>query len=344
MIKRIIKETLWWLTAIICSIFILNLLTFTFYHPFHELKRTGGSTPGVMVPHQWGLYGTEGWAIHTIDSYGYPNPDLPRAQSYYCVTGTSHTEGFHVMNGERFCDILNKRMGDEHSLMFYNVAHSGYMFDDIVRHFSGLTGEFPDMDGVIMEITSTKYSPDVLYRAMSQNGFDNSSDTSEALLSNLTLRNKALITIKDYFPLLRLLSLQLETYNNKKTASDSTDTESTIQGTIDLKEYKAALEQVFDLIRSEYTGEIIIVYHPEMAINYDGSLYMPAFDSTPVFKEVCDEYRVGFIDMTTDFEEAYYVHHRAPYGFMNTALMSGHINKYGNALIADRLYSYLSDR
>ena len=44
-----------------------------------------------------------------------------------------------------------------------------------------------------------------------------------------------------------------------------------------------------------------------------------------------------FIDTDNDFIELYKTKHILPYGFINTKVGSGHLNKYGHEVIAKRL-------
>ena len=341
MLRNIVREFGKWMIAILCALFVLNMVTFAFYHPVHQLERNGGSTHGLMVAGQWGLYGTEGWGIQTIDSRGYPNPELPLEEEYYCIIGSSQTEGFHSMKGERFCDILNKRMGYEDSLKYYNIAHSGYLFDDMAKHFKGITEEFPEMKGIIFEINQTGYSTDGLRSALDQVGYDEDKDSYSALISNMDKRERMLIAFKNYFPVFRLLSLQAKTYlGDEYQKVNGVSVSENKQEEVD---YAVLLDQVMALMRSQFDGEIYIVYHPMTTLNDDGTLAVNYGETDEIFQKCCEKYSIEFINMGPDFEDAFYKDHHAAYGFWNTTLESGHMNKYGHELIADRLYQQLKN-
>ncbi len=175
-IKKVFKELLQWTGAFLTAFFVLNILTFSFYHPVIEIHRNGGSTPGLMIPLQWGLLGLEWYGIQTTDSRSYVNSDLPLIKDYYCITGASHTEGFHSRKGERFSDYLNSMFGYTDSLKFYNIAHTAYQFDEIAMHFPGILAEFPDMKGLIIELDSTNYSLDQLECALNQSNYSEKHD------------------------------------------------------------------------------------------------------------------------------------------------------------------------
>lgn len=339
MMRRIIKEIASWVLAGVLSVLVLNAFTFFFYHPLHELNRNGGATPGLKVPNQWSLYGTEGWGIQTIDSMGYPNPDLPLDDDYYIVIGTSHVEGLNVGTGERVSDILNERMGYADTLKFYNIAHSGYDFDNIVRHFEGLVEEFPNMEGLIIEIRQTDYSAEQLDYAVNQIGYSESEDSIVAVMDDLDIGDRALIELKTYFPFFRLLTYQYAIYQN--THSDiELSVISEEDEEYDYSEYIESLDRVMALIRSEYQGPMLIVYHPEMSINADGSVQTHNDETYELFEDACNRYGIGFVNVGPYFEAMYYEHNYACYGFWNTTMMSGHINRYGHRIISDVVYDY----
>ena len=89
---------------------------------------------------------------------------------------------------------------------------------------------------------------------------------------------------------------------------------------------------------------IIIFYHPGIAIHQDGSISTNG-DSTIIhlFQEVCEENGIYFLDMSDRFQQEYEESYTLPYGFANTSVGSGHLNKYGHAMIADELYKLISE-
>ncbi len=349
----LIKELLGWMLAFICAVIVLNLFTFSFYHPAVELKRNGGATPGLMLPHQWSLLGLEGYGIQVIDKNGYVNPDLPLESEYYCVVGASHTEGLHSKRGERVSDYLNSYAGCTDTLKFYNIAHTAYQFNNIARHFNGIVQEFPDMKGLIIELDSSDFTIDQLTDALDQTSFSQDEDTIAALSSKLSGKSKAINAVKEYIPLLRELSFQMETYRKSKShntndtvyRADEYNNESSEVTSSDtfLTEYRSALSDVMKMIRCEYSGPIIIVYHPTTSLDSEGNLIVNSEPTDSIFAEECQKNDITYIDMSKAFSDAYYNDHVAVYGFWNTTLMTGHINKYCHELMAEAVYNYLKE-
>ena len=207
-------------------------------------------------------------------------------------------------------------------------------------HFPGIVAEFPDMKGLIIELDSTDYSLDQLEASLDQTGYSKDEDSIEALLAGQSPKNKIVNVIKGAFPLLRELSFQYETYKTFKKSSADSDSEADTTA-FDTEAYTSALSRVMDLIRSEYSGPIIIVFHPDTIINSDGSLEIKQLPTDKPFKDECQRHDIVFLDLSDRFYNAYYEDHVVPTGFWNTTMNSGHINKYGHQIMADALYEYL---
>ena len=60
--------------------------------------------------------------------------------------------------------------------------------------------------------------------------------------------------------------------------------------------------------------------------------------------KLCEEKGICFIDLCPRFLELYETEHLLPYGFSNTTMGSGHLNKVGHELIADELYKHFTEK
>lgn len=85
-------------------------------------------------------------------------------------------------------------------------------------------------------------------------------------------------------------------------------------------------------------AKLLIFYHPTMKIDEEGSLLNTTIpNALTVFREACDKNGIIFVDMALDFEKMYEEEHVLAHGFINTAVGTGHLNKYGHKAIAQRL-------
>jgi hypothetical protein len=97
--------------------------------------------------------------------------------------------------------------------------------------------------------------------------------------------------------------------------------------------------------RLSYSGvennlNVLIFYHPHLKINFDGSVSPDTDDEyLKLFKTVCDNNGIYFVDMTEPFMQAYSEQDILPHGFWNTHVGEGHLNKNGHRIIAGELYN-----
>lgn len=107
---------------------------------------------------------------------------------------------------------------------------------------------------------------------------------------------------------------------------------------------KELLDQVLAKVsRESKAGDagpgVIILYHPPVSLRRDGTMEV-ADDPAAVeqFAALCAENGLIFCDMRDRFQTEYEANHILPYGFANTSIGAGHLNRYGHAMIAEELY------
>ena len=85
-------------------------------------------------------------------------------------------------------------------------------------------------------------------------------------------------------------------------------------------------------------SKLIIFYHPTTEIDGNGNMINTTDqEALSAFQEACDNKGIIFVDMTPDFERLYEEEHILAHGFINTAVGTGHLNKYGHKAIAERM-------
>ncbi len=342
--KHYSKQIIQWGTALTVSFIIMNILCFAFYNPCQELIREHGATTGFLLPESHGVYGMEGYCIANIDEKGYVNRDLPRADSYYVVAGASHTEGLFLPLKQRYSDILNGMLGPDNELRIYNIGRSGNFFSVVLQHLDGILGEFPDADGIIIETDTLTYDTKALYDSQTQTGYD-SSETASSVLLSLTDRQRFSMQVKQYLPLMRELHKQFLTYrtmSREDTPSDILDPD--FWAGEYAGGYSDALDSLMAFIRSRTDKQIIILYHPAVSIEKDGSMKLLSNGAEPYYREICAKYDIDFVDMSKSYSEAYDKDHTVPYGFFNTTMGTGHTNRTAHRMMAEELYKVISVR
>ncbi len=339
-----LKQIGQWCVALVVALVIMDLLTFAFYRPCQELIREHGATTGFLLPRSHGVYGMEGYCIAGIDASGYVDRDLPRADSYFVAAGASHTEGLFLPAKLRYSDRLSSMLGGDDELHIYNIGRSGNFFSVVLQHLDGILAEFPDAEGIIIETDALTYDTKALYDSQSQVGYD-PDETAEALLSNLSGRQRLSMKVKQCLPILPELHKQYLTYKNMTAKSDSSDI---LDPDFWAQEYAGgyseALSSLMAFIRDRTDKQVIILYHPAVRIEPDGSLKLLSNGAEPYYREICAEYDIDFVDMSEAYLKAYKEDHIVPYGFANTTMGAGHTNREAHRMMAEELYKVIKQK
>ena len=335
--KGMIKQISGWAAALFIAVLICDIACFAFYDPCQELSRSQGATTGFLLPNSHGVYGLEGYCIANIDENGYVNRDMARGDDYYVVAGASHTEGLFISEDKRYSDLLNDMLYDDGKLHVINIGKSGNYFSVVLQHLDGILGEFSDAKGIIIETDSLAYDTKALYDSQIQTGYD-PEETAGNIMANLSSRQKLTIGIKRAFPLLRELHKQYYTFLESKNAGGSSDIldpdfwQSEYEG-----DFEVALDDLMKYLRSRTDKEIIILYHPAISLEADGSMKILTNHAEPYYKDICAKNDIVFVDMTDRFVKEYEENHIIPYGFSNTTPGDGHINSAAHKMIAEEL-------
>ena len=92
-------------------------------------------------------------------------------------------------------------------------------------------------------------------------------------------------------------------------------------------------------------AKIIIAYHPSVRVNEDGTLKIMrgAEENAAKIQKLCRENGIYYLDTGNHFLEEYEKDYTLPYGFMNTSVGRGHMNKYGQKMFAEEIYKLIQE-
>ena len=324
--------------------FIFNALMFAYNRQPGWIERSGGATMSIWNPGTYIVQGQEGYGIHAVDEKGYLNYGELVSSDYVLVVGSSQTEGKEVKAGERYCDILNVLLREEeglnsNDLLVYNVSMDANYLPKIIPGFTALITEFPNSRCIVFEIGTTCYSEKEIDQMLSQRKY-NENEAGENIGDYLSKKEKIKLFIKETIPLLNQIKMQYNALRSKNGDDTETKYEETA---LNEQEYVAQLKEVFDLLSGMYSGQIVFLYHPSIEITNEG--IMVNYENTKeVFEKTCSMYDFQFVDMTEVFIDAYKTDYLVPYGFSNTTLGTGHLNKYGHKMIAEELYHTITKK
>lgn len=60
------------------------------------------------------------------------------------------------------------------------------------------------------------------------------------------------------------------------------------------------------------------------------------------FSDLCAQNGIYFLDMSNRFLDEYEKNYTLPYGFMNTSVCKGHMNKHGHKMFAEEIYRLIN--
>lgn len=340
------KQIIGWLGAFILSFLIVNGVMFFYFKRPAWISRDEGASTGIYYPERNIVYAYEGFGINETDQNGYVNPNVELESKYILVMGSSHTQAKEVMAEERYSNLINQKITDENKLYVYNIAIDGNYYPTIVKHFEAALQEFPNSEAVIIEIGDTEYEIQELQDSIHSVPY--SKDTvGSALVENMTYLEKIKAMLKEKMSLVVLLAykqlanidLGIENmfwYSDSTQISEKKDTEYN-------KEYVKALENSLKKLKDTYGKPIIILYHPEVKLTKEGKMEIIRDSNVDMFKNMCLEYEISFLDMGDVFLQEFNSSLIYPYGFANTAPGTGHLNKEGHHMVADTLFEELSN-
>lgn len=330
--KRFFRQLLGWCAAGVVAVLICNGALFAYHRPVAWIERKGGATDSILHPGSTLLQGTEGRGRHKADPRGYLNPALSLAPDYTLVVGSSYVQGKEVPAGCRFVDLMNDALvQDREQLSVYSVSQDGFYLPDMVRCFPALLAEFPDAATIVLEVNANSFSAEELECSLAQQE-PVPNQTGNGILENASAMDKLRFGIKETFPIMTLGKMQLTGMFPDKMEAGAPESETSMD---------AAMEAALALLRSQYHGRLIVFYHPETALQEDGTMAILPDEKAAPLASACRKQGVEFVDASESFLRAYEESYTVPCGFSNTAMARGHLNVHGHRLCAEVLLDAL---
>lgn len=331
-IKAIFKTVL----AGLAALAILSALMFGYYFmPLRE-NNPKQNTDYVWMPNTPWASLTEGVSYGVTDAFGFINPEATDNPEILFL-GSSHLQAMNVMPEENMCSLLNERFNGENRA--YNMGISGHTIYKVVQYLDASLKIYPKVPKyIIIETSTVALSESAVKQALS-----GEIKKTEVVDSGIVAQMQKIPYFRQMYHQLDNGMMKMLLPDNKKNEDNSTA--DTVQKTnekpvIDEKPYEEMLGYL-QKMEKEYDTRIIVMFHPFETINTDGTVGFSEADYAKVFSQYAEKYNIGFVDMTNDFERIYNEEHHVPHGFATGELGVGHLNKYGHAVIAERLYQYI---
>ncbi|WP_455715911.1 SGNH/GDSL hydrolase family protein [Anaerosporobacter sp.] len=322
------------LLAGIIAFIILNVLAQFYYTPPQKIATDKFATDFVVEKNYTGYISDEGIAKFRTDVNGYNNASVP-AEVDVLIMGSSHSLGYTVNPGENLSYILQQKLkgSDLSTFNVYNIAMWGHTWYVNANNFENAVKEFQPKKYVVMEIhDQLEYTEEILPKVINHT------------LARENVNQSKLVSTLKKFPYFQLLMHQLKNVMNVQNTTDTTETATAEKDDTNAdiySSYKSNLETVVQNMQEQlkpYGSKLVFYYMPHLELAKDGSTQATTTEYVKAFKEVAEEYDVIFIDMSEDFTNYYEKTNQLPFGFINTEVGVGHLNRYGHELVGDAIY------
>ena len=331
MLKSIGGKILKYGGAFLLATFVMNGICYFYYSPAIQVPNHENYTAFRMQPSNHNIIGTEGYGSILIDENGFNNNnDFDFRDAKTLFVGSSQTFAEYVSTSENFVSLLNKKSSD---IKAYNLGVSGSNFSTSFYRISPLIENFPNATTLVFEIRANMPSLEEL------NEIDKVFKTENVPEEDIDLKMENPITLLGRsMPLRRML---LKQYNDRKKEDTKQSQTDNNASSFDAETYRTKLNEVLveGALRSE-GRKIAIFFLPYFELQKDGTISASmSREKEELFRQVCEEHNILYINMEEPFMEAYHTRHILPYGFRNSLIGKGHLNPEGYAILAEEFAS-----
>lgn len=304
------------------ALLILSLYVFCFNNTGVHISNATSATDYKWEPYQKKTKSNEGFAWITFDEDGFNNYSIPNNVDILLM-GSSHMEAVNVGKNENAGALLNEILIDKN---LYNIGMSGHTIYTCVQNIHDAVSCYSPSDYVILETDRISLNKEDMLSVVDNEYPEIPSHDSGIVY----LLQKKLPVVKALYKALD----DWRSADNRSVASTPVPKEFG-------SEYADILNQFLSKAASGVSSsgsKLIIFYHPSTEIDGNGNMINTTDqDALSAFQEACANNGIIFVDMTPDFERMYEEEHILAHGFINTAVGTGHLNKYGHKAIAERL-------
>lgn len=332
--KRLCIQILQWPIAIVIGFLIINILCFLYERPVGWLDTPNGPSVAVRKPGSIMVHGQEGYAITRLDENGYANPQGELADEYILICGASHTLAKEVAPNKKYAAIVNYYLSDDGLIHAYNIGGDAHFLTSQIQHFKAAMDAYPNASLVTIEIGSTDFDIDIITEYVNQMEYD--STVTAASFNGQSQIQKGKTLVKEFLPLFPLIKNQINTWKKKEQNQGAIAGEYSFS----LSDYESVTDAVLKKMASQCNGKLVFVYHPRMELSPKGEMCLFYDDSFDSFQELCEKYNIGLLDVGPRFKKMYKDENKLPYGFFNTVMGGGHLNKNGHQIMADAIIEY----
>ena len=287
------------------SLLILSSFVYFYNNQGVHINDPSGATDYKWEPEQIKNTMVEGFAFFRMDRNGYNNKTADTDNIDILLMGSSQMEATNVSQDYSTASVMNTIL----PLYTYNIGVSGHTIYHCLQNIEHAVGEYRPHSYVVLVIDEIMLDTSSMQQVI------------DGTLEKIPSYDSGLVyTLQKRLPVIKVLY---------KAVLDWIDAE---------KREKAKESPAIGSRVCEENGlSLIIVYQPKTNLDNDGRLVYQNEKAVDAFAQTCFAQSILFLDMTESFDKLYDERNILAHGFTNTAVGSGHLNKYGHALIAREL-------
>ena len=278
---------------------------------------------------------TEGFTFFCMDEDGFNNavPYEDDNNVAILLMGSSQMEAVNVGKYRNTGYLLGEMLPDKR---VYNIGVSGHQLYNCVNNLSSALSYYKPTEYVVIVTDSVDMDADLM-RQVVRGEYPRIPSYDSGLVYYVQKWIPAVKVlyknISDWKAMDAVKSVSKDTVVSQDSSDSSDDQVAEV-----LDEF---LNLIADLARDNHVRPII-VYQSPLSLDEDGQIADETDHKIERFVRVCEKNDIAFIDMTDSFVELYEKEHRLPHGFVNTAVGSGHLNKYGHRVIAEEIAEHVA--
>lgn len=320
---RFVKNSIKLFGACIVSLILLSgFVLFYSFSGTHIVNNTG-ATDYKWLPAQFKSNMVEGFSWLRMDNEGFNNIDSSNCSfPDVLLMGSSHWEAINVSKKQNTSYYLSELLSE---YRVYNIGTSGHYIYQCAKNLRDAVEYYSPQQYVVVETATVSLDNERMERVI--NG---------SLPSIPSYDSGVLSLIQKYCPAIKSI------YNCTINWRNANKTTSTQPGIMDLELLDSFIHMMSNSVGNDC--KLIIIYHPSTVLDNNGNLLLQTSNADLLsFKNTCAKYSIEFVDISKQVIDLYNRQHRLIHGFENTAVGSGHLNRYGHLLLAEQLASIIKE-
>ena len=313
---------------------LLNLFAWIYRGGLPAVADETRAAPLHYVPNGYFSNMREGIAFGFFDENGFNNLSPVADMIDYLLLGSSQVEAKQVMQKQTMVSCLNELLSAAGGGYAYSIGISGEAFHTCVNRLPYALSAFHPGKAVVLETSRLDFTPAEVDEALSEPEVGDLMYTADGGIFGFIRK----------LPYLRLAFIQLRSILTQTDADAADEAGPSAELPQDRDAYSRRIGPMLDKAAAD-AGDlpVVILYIPAYTLDHDGVMHLSDAQPVEQFRTLCEDRGIAFLDMGPRFCAEYASAHVLPSGFVNSSVGTGHLNRFGHAMIADELFRLLAE-